>query len=89
MIGLEPLIPIALFFSVAGIIVLKGPIGKAIADRIGGRATPPTDGGQETGALLGELEEVRYRLAEVEERLDFTERVMAQRQQVGELPRGD
>lgn len=53
MIGLEPLIPVALFFSLAGVIVLKGPIGKAIADRIARRDSRPTDGGEDTGALLG------------------------------------
>lgn len=37
--GLEPLIPVALFFSVASVIILRGPIGKAIADRISGRAS--------------------------------------------------
>ena len=41
MIGFEPLIQIALFFSIAGVFVLRGPIGKAIADRIAGRARQP------------------------------------------------
>ena len=87
--GLEPLIPVALFFSVASVIILRGPIGKAIADRIAGRASHLRDGGEETGALISELEEVRYRLSEVEERLDFTERVMSSRQRVEELPSGE
>ena len=87
--GLEPLIPIALFFSLASIIILKGPIGKAIADRISGRASQLKDGEEETGAVLGELEDVRYRLSEIEERLDFSERVMSSRQRVEELPKGE
>ena len=32
--GLEPLIPVALFFLVASVIILRGPIGRVIADRI-------------------------------------------------------
>ena len=87
--GLEPLIPVALFFSVASVIILKGAIGKAVADRIAGRAGQLKDSGEDTGSLLGELEDVRYRLSEVEERLDFTERVMSSRQRVEELPGGE
>ncbi len=87
--GLEPLIPVVLFFSVASVVILRGAIGKALADRIAGRAGRLKDGGEETGALFGELEDVRYRLSEVEERLDFTERVMSSRQRVEELPGGE
>ena len=87
--GLEPLIPVALFFSVASVIILRGPIGKAIGDRIAGPASQLKDGGEETGALIGELDDVRYRLSEVEERIDFTERVMSSRQRVEELPSGE
>ncbi len=45
--GLEPLIPVALFFSVTSVIILRGPTGKAITDRIAGRASQMRDGGEE------------------------------------------
>jgi hypothetical protein len=86
--GLEPLIPVALFFSVASVIILRGPIGKAIADRIAGRASRLRDGGDDTGALIGELEEVGYRLSEVEERMDFAERLLTKHGDQSALPGG-
>ena len=76
MSGLEPLIPISLFFSVAAVFILRGPFGKALAERLGGRSR---DGEDDNRAQLLEqqLEEVQYRLHELEERLDFAERVVA------------
>jgi hypothetical protein len=53
--------------------VLKGPIGQAFARRIAG--TQPE---QEHDA---EVNELRARVAELEERLDFTERVLLQQQE--------
>jgi hypothetical protein len=63
--------------------LLKGPLGHAMADRLRGAAPPdPT--------LVDELETVKARLAEVEERLDFAERLLAKGEQAGRLPgRGD
>lgn len=61
-------------------IIVKSPLGKALADRIAGRA-----GGDdprllaEIDALRGELDQVHEHLAEVNERLDFSERLLAQR----------
>jgi hypothetical protein len=77
---------IALIAVVAAIVLVKlirGPLGQALADRLRGAA--PTDRG-----LLDELEAVKTRLAEVEERLDFAERVLARGEQAERLPgRGD
>lgn len=39
-------------------------------------------------ASLEEVDELRHRLAEVEERLDFAERMLAQQQEQGKLPGG-
>ena len=86
MSGLEPLIPIALFFSVAAVLILRGALGKALGERIG------WGGGREDSAaataLKAEMEELRYRLTELEERVDFSERMLAQRQH-GRLAPGD
>ena len=59
--------------------LLRGPLGQAIADRL--RGTAPPDSG-----VLEELEAVKARLAEVEERLDFAERMLAQGEHAERLP---
>jgi hypothetical protein len=62
-----------------GVALLFGPIGSAIARRIGGRHEPDeTQRIEEIGAsVTAEVEELRSRLTEMEERLDFAERVLA------------
>ena len=69
-------------------VVLRGPMGKALAEWI--RGWSKTDEhwlamqAAKHGAVLGsseslltEVDELKRRLAEVEERLDFTERLLA------------
>ena len=74
---------IAIVMAVALVKIFRGPFGQAIADRL--RGTAPPDPG-----VLDELETVKTRLAEVEERLDFAERMLAQGEQAQRLPgRGD
>jgi F0F1-type ATP synthase membrane subunit b/b' len=62
--------------------ILTGPIGVALAERIRGvrAASDP--------ALAGEVEDLRGRLAEVEERLDFAERLLAQAHKADQLHGG-
>lgn len=71
--GLEPLIPITFFLSLAGVIVLRGPLGRALADRIAGRNLQ-RDG--ELDQLQEEMVDLRERLAEAEERIEFSERLL-------------
>lgn len=61
--------------------ILRSPIAEALARRIGGTGQP--GGGQD-----GELAELRARVAELEERAEFTERVLLRERQPGELGRG-
>ncbi|MBI2615540.1 MAG: hypothetical protein HYW52_07705 [Gemmatimonadetes bacterium] len=81
MSGPEVLIPITFFVSAAAAIIFRGPIGKAIAEAIR-RASPWADGPPQPDLdverMSGELEELRHRLAELEERQDFAERLLAQ-----------
>jgi hypothetical protein len=60
---------------------LRSPIAEALARRIGGDhlASALPD---------GEIAELRTRVSELEERLDFTERVLLQERQAGELRQG-
>jgi hypothetical protein len=58
-------------------IIFRGPVGKAIGRRISGEdqpAMPP----ELPAEILGELDELRHRVGELEERVDFSERLLAQ-----------
>ncbi len=59
----------------AGSFILAGPIGKAIAERIAGRGTDPALAA-ELDACLAEVEALRHRMLELEERVDFAERIL-------------
>jgi hypothetical protein len=62
--------------------VFRGPLGEAIARRIGG-------GHVDSGSRDHEIAELQTRVGELEERLDFTERVLLQERQAGQLRQGD
>jgi F0F1-type ATP synthase membrane subunit b/b' len=79
--GQDVIIAVALVFGMVK--VFRGPIGAALAERIRGRATPVED-----PALAAEVDHLRGRLAEVEERLDFAERLLAQAREADQLPGG-
>ena len=82
------IVPVALFFTIGAVAILRGPIGKALADRLAGRVPhqlPSVDGED----VRAEVDELRYRVAELEERLDFAERVLAQRREPGKLGAGE
>ena len=63
-------------------LIVKSPLGRALADRIAGRT-----GGEdprmlaELDALRHELDQVHEQLLEVNERLDFSERLLAQQRE--------
>jgi hypothetical protein len=61
--------------------ILRSPIAEALARRIGGDRLSDV-------AQDGEVAELRTRVAELEERVDFTERVLLQERQAGELRQG-
>jgi hypothetical protein len=84
---------IGLALVVGTTLVLTGPLGKALAQWIAGWSkhdarwldAPLGLTGGDAEAVRAELDEVRRRLAEVEERLDFTERLLAQERQADRL----
>ena len=63
--------------------IFNGPLAKAMADRLRGRAASEPD-----SAMLAEVDQLRERLAEVEERLDFAERLLARGGQPDQIPGG-
>jgi hypothetical protein len=73
------LLVVFVVLAVVAVKVFRGPLGEAIADRL--RGTAPPDPG-----VLDEIEGLKNRLAEVEERLDFAERLLAQTEQPERLP---
>jgi len=83
---------IALGFFAACALVLY-PLMRAIARRIEGRlqGTDPTLKGEveELRARLGDMEGLQLRVADLEERLDFAERMLAQRREVERLRPGE
>ena len=63
------------------------PVGKALADRIRHGAQPLGAGGTEP-EVLTELEQLRADVGELQERVDFAERLLSQKQAAGELKDG-
>lgn len=67
-------------------LISRGPIGKALGRRLSGEDTgaiPP----ELPGEILGELDDLRTRVLELEERVDFSERLLAQGTQRDEVER--
>ena len=81
------LVPITLFVSIAAVAIFRGPLGKALGERLAGRGTQETPAEFET--LRTEVDDLRFRLTDMEERLDFTERILARQREQERLPPGD
>jgi hypothetical protein len=69
------IIPVVFFLSVASVFILRGPLGKALADRVAGRHLQGA--GRGDGEPSAELEDLRHRVMELENRVDFAERLLA------------
>ncbi|HJS43538.1 MAG TPA: hypothetical protein VJ755_08690 [Gemmatimonadales bacterium] len=76
-----PVIAVGGFF--AWMIALS-PVGKAIAERLL-RGPRPADGGEDQAELTESVEQLRREVAELAERVDFTERLLGQQQAAGQL----
>ncbi len=80
-----------MFLAVAAgaIAIFFGPIGGAVGRRIDGTKHARSTSDPPIGELqrrIEQLEADRVRLAELEERLDFAERMLAQTEQPARLP---
>jgi len=70
----------AITFFVSMVLIFRGAIGKAIARRIEGKAGADpalSERIEELEHRLAEMEQDRIRVGELEERLDFAERMLA------------
>ncbi|MGH7700207.1 MAG: hypothetical protein ACREMJ_06795 [Gemmatimonadales bacterium] len=75
-------VPIVLFIAIAAAAILRGPIGKAVADRIAGRSGAPPPRQDD---VLAAVDELRREVAELAERVDFTERLLAKQREAERL----
>jgi hypothetical protein len=62
------------------------PLGKAMAERLRHGPTAPGQVGPEREELMTALEDLRREVAELAERVDFTERLLARQQSSDRLP---
>ena len=77
---------VAFFLMLLGGMVALGPIGRALGDRLRGRSRADALDSGEIEALRDDLASVRQQLAELAERQDFAERLLAQARERGQLP---
>ena len=91
---MEDIVAIVMVFGGGTLFALSmSPVGRAIADRIRGTPPPGTVGANELDqlreaqmAIFDDVEVIRHEVAEVNERVDFAERLLAKRNDVGVLP---
>lgn len=80
-----PIVAVGGFFAW---MVSLSPLGKALAERLRHGAVPPGKGVGDQENLLGAVEELRREVAELAERVDFTERLLARKESADRLPPG-
>jgi hypothetical protein len=84
---LEDILAIVLIFGGGTIAALSfSPLGRALADRIrrgGGDPAAAMD-----PAVYEELDRLRQELGELQERVDFTERLLAKKKEAGQIEGG-
>ena len=69
---IEGVLTITLIFGGGTLFLLSiSPVGRALADRLRGRAAPAQD-----PELLAEVDALRQEVAELHERVDFAERIL-------------
>jgi len=84
---------LAMFLAIgaAAVALLFGPIGSAVARRIGGGPEPGNahvDIEEMRALVTAEVSDLRHQLTEVEDRLDFAERLLAHSGPENQLPGG-
>ncbi len=89
---MEDILAITLIFGGGTLFLLSvSPIGRAIAERIRGGSVGPgkeiIDRLEESQvAVMEELDLIRQELSDVQERVDFTERLLAKQRDPDQLP---
>ena len=84
---IEGILAIVLIFGGGALIAISfSPLGRAVADRIRGRSAAGADEmraelAEHRDALQADLESVHRELGELSERMDFAERLLAQKRE--------
>jgi len=71
-----PIVAVGGFFAW---MISLSPLGKALADRLRHGAVPTSKGGRVHDEVLAAVDELRREVAELAERVDFTERLLARK----------
>jgi hypothetical protein len=81
----EGILAITLIFGGGTLFLLSiSPVGKALAERLRGRAEPMQD-----PELLSDVDALRQEVAELHERVDFAERILLKSHDRNELGKGE
>lgn len=88
--GVEIVVPFMIFGFGSLVAISYSPIGRAFARRIGGGRDEAAESAAlaEVDALRSELQALRGEVGEVQERLDFAERLLAKARDQGKLGAG-
>jgi hypothetical protein len=82
---MEGVLAIIFIFGGGTLFLLSvSPVGRALAERIRGQARTSQD-----PELLADVDALRQEVAELHERVDFAERLLAQRQEQGKVGAGE
>jgi hypothetical protein len=74
----------AIFVLGGGLWVVR-PLAAALAKRIAGEHRPPEMDGADREAILTELQQLRQEMGELQERVDFAERLLARQRDADRL----
>jgi hypothetical protein len=77
-----PIVAVGGFFAW---MISLSPLGKAFAERLRHGPVPPGGTGEDQAELVESVEQLRREVAELAERVDFTERLLGQQQAAGQL----
>ncbi|HEX9705028.1 MAG TPA: hypothetical protein VGA20_07245 [Gemmatimonadales bacterium] len=80
-----PILAVSGFFSW---LIATSPLGKAVADRIRHGRMPPQGAASGPEEVHAALDDLRREVAELAERVDFTERLLAKQREAARLPPG-
>ncbi len=85
MVDMEGILAITFIFGGGTLFLLSvSPVGKALAERIRSHGAVPVQDPE----LLAEVDQLRREVAELQERMDFTERILLQNQERGQIAKG-
>jgi hypothetical protein len=85
---MEGILAITFIFGGGTLFLLSiSPVGRALAERI--RSHGGKSGSDPDPELLAEVDALRQEVSELHERVDFAERLLAQRQDAGKIGAGE